>query len=501
MKLFGTDHLVADLKNRSVRGSVASMGTQGVKLVLQMGSTMVLARLLTPDDYGIFGMAIVVTGFLALFNDLGLSMATIQRREITHGQVTALFWVNAALGFVIMLAALAAAPVTAWFFGEPGLKGVVAALAVAFLCGGLAVQHQALLRRQMRYGRIALLEVTALVVGVAVGIGCAWRGMGYWSLVAMHLAVTATSLVGAWTLCRWVPGRPRRAENVNALLGFGANLFGFNLVNYFSRSADSLLLGWRWGAQPLGFYANARRLMQLPLTQLNAPMTQVAIPALSRVADQAARYRAAYLRFVDKILLLALPGIAFLIATSDWLVAVLLGPQWGESAHLLAILGVGALLEPLGSTTGWLLISQGRTREMLRLALVDAPLRFGLVAAALPWGASGVAVAVAVRTFVYFPLLCLVVGRKGPVRARDICKPAVAPALAAAGVLAALLAFRTWVVFSAPLAALAASLAVAMAVALTILVALPAGRGALTDLRDSLVQMVQGGKNAPPRGA
>jgi PST family polysaccharide transporter len=491
VKLFRTDHLVADLKNRSVRGSVASMSTQGVKLVLQMGSTMILARLLTPDDYGIFGMAIVLTGFLALFNDLGLSMATIQRKELSHEQVSALFWVNASLGLLITLAALAAAPVVAWFFDEPGLKAVVSAMAVAFLLGGLSVQHQALLRRQMRFGRIALMDVAALGTGIGAAIVCAASGMGYWALVVMHVATAFVTLVGAWSLCRWVPSRPRRATNVGGLLGFGANLFGFNLLNYFSKAADHLLLGWRWGRQPLGLYHNARRLMQLPLTQLNAPMTQVAIPALSRVTDEPERYRAAYVRFVDKILLLALPGIAFLISTSDWIVAVVLGPQWGESARILAILGFGALLEPLASTTGWLLISQGRTREMLRLGVVDTVLRFGLIAVALPWGAKGVAAAVAVRAFVIFPILCFVVGRKGPVKATDILRPAVAPAIAAAGVFGLLLALRWAVPLPSALASLVVSFVLAAAVSFAILVALPSGRGALTDLRDSLLQSLR----------
>jgi PST family polysaccharide transporter len=491
VKLFRTDHLVADLKNRSVRGSVASMSTQGLKLVLQMGSTMVLARLLTPDDYGIFGMAVVLTGFLALFNDLGLSMATIQRRELSHEQVSALFWVNASLGLLIMLAALAAAPVAAWFFDEPGLRAVVSALAVAFLLGGLGVQHQALLRRQMRFGRIALIDIAALGTGIGAAIVCAWQGMGYWALVAMHLGTACVTLIGAWLLCRWVPSRPRRTADVGGLLGFGANLFGFNLLNYFSKAADHLLLGWRWGRQPLGLYHNARRLMQLPLTQLNAPMTQVALPALSRVADQPDRYRAAYVRFVDKILLLALPGIAFLIATSDWLVAVLLGPQWGESAQILAILGFSALLEPLANTTGWLLISQGRTRELLHLGVIGTVLRFGLIALALPWGANGVAVAVAVRAFVVFPIICYVVGRRGPVRALDILRPAVAPAIAAVGVFALLFALRWAVPLPSALASLVISFFLAAAASFAILVALPSGRGALTDLRDSLLQTLR----------
>ena len=207
-RFFETDHLVKDLKGRSVRGGLASMATQVAKLGLQVGSTMLLARILTPEDYGIFGMAVVVTGFLAMFNDLGLSMATVQRREITHGQVSALFWLNAGLGAAIALLAVLLAPAVAWFFDEPRLTPVIQLLAVSFFVGGLGVQHQALLRRQMRFGRLALLDATSLAAGIVAGVACAWRGYGYWSLVAMQVTLVATTVVGSWALCRWVPGRP-----------------------------------------------------------------------------------------------------------------------------------------------------------------------------------------------------------------------------------------------------------------------------------------------------
>ena len=488
-RFFETDHLVEDLKGRSVRGGVASMAAQGGKLVLQVGSTMVLARMLTPDDYGIFGMALVVTGLLGLFNDLGLSMATIQRKEITHEQVSTLFWVNAGLGLLIALLAVALAPAVAWFFDDPRITPVIAALAFAFLLGGLAVQHQALLRRQMRFGRIALLETASLAVGITVGIGCAWRGFGYWSLVGMQLATVVTTVVFSWTLCRWVPGRPRRGAEVRSLVGFGAHMMGFNTVNYLGKSVDNLLLGWRWGAASVGFYSNARRLMQLPVTQLNTPVTQVAVPALSRIADQPARYRAAYLRFVDKILLVALPGVAFLIASSDWLVAVLLGPQWGESARIFAILGAAALVEPLMSTAGWLFISQGRGRELMHLGITDACVRFGLVAAALPWGATGVAVAVAARLLVISPLICLLAGRHSPVAAKDIVRPAIAPAAVAVAVFAAVALLRPALDGAAAWLALGLSFTLAAVVTLLGLLFFRSTRRALTDVRDSILEL------------
>ncbi len=488
-RFFETDHIVADLKGRSVRGGVASLGAQTAKLVLQVGATAVLARLLAPADYGLFGMAAVVTGFLGLFNDMGLSVATIQREGITHRDVSALFWLNAALGLVIALLALALAPAAAWFYGEPRLGPVVAALAVAFLLGGAAVQHQALLRRQMRFGRIALIETGAMLAGTLVGIWAAGAGLRYWSLVLMQLATSAATLLLSFLLCRWLPGHPRRGAGVRGLVRFGAHLMGFNVVNYLGKSADPALLGWRWGAIPVGFYDSARKLMQLPITQVNAPVTQVALPALSRIADDPARYRAAYVRLVEKLLLLAMPGVAFLVATSDWVVAILLGPQWSESGRLFAILGLGALVEPICNSAGWLLVSQGRSREMLAMGICDAALRFGLVALALPWGAKGVAVAVALRLALSGPRSILVATRRGPVSARDMARTLVAPGAAACAAFAAVSLVRLLLAPSSAAAGLLASAPVAASAALLVLWTTRSGRRALKDSFRSLADL------------
>src|SRR3990172_168793 len=181
--IFSTDHLKVDLKGRSVRGGMVTLLAQVCKFVLSMGSTMVLARLLTPKDYGLIGMVSVVTGFVALFMDLGLSMATVQRAEINHDQVSNLFLVNVGISFFIMLLVVALAPAVAAFYGEPHLAGVTIALAVAFLFGGLTVQHQALLRRQMKFFSLAIVDIGSLVTSIVVGISLAWYGAKYWSLV------------------------------------------------------------------------------------------------------------------------------------------------------------------------------------------------------------------------------------------------------------------------------------------------------------------------------
>jgi len=173
-----------------------------------MASMMVLARLLLPQDFGLMAMVTAITGFLAVFADLGLSMATIQRPEISHVQLSTLFWVNAALGAGVMLVTVATAPAIAWFYGEPRLAWIALTLSGAFLVSGLAVQHQALLRRHMRFGVLAWIEISAVAAGAAAGVGLAWSGAGYWALVVMQLAVAAVATAGAWLMYRWRPGLP-----------------------------------------------------------------------------------------------------------------------------------------------------------------------------------------------------------------------------------------------------------------------------------------------------
>ena len=295
---FDTEYLKADLKGRSVRGGAVTMAGQGVRFFLQMGSTVVLARLLTPQDFGLIAMVTAVTGFVMMFKDMGLSMATVQRAEVNHAQISTLFWINVTLSLGVMLVTAALAPAIAWFYGEPRLTWITLALAGAFIFGGLTIQHQALLRRNMRFGTLALIGIISMVMGIVAAIIAAWYGAGYWALVIMQLAGAITGAIAVWVVCGWRPGLPVRRSGVREMLAFGGNLTGFNVINYFARNADNLLIGKFWGSGPLGLYSKAYGLLMLPLRQINAPLSAVAIPALSRLKDEPERYRNYYIKAV-----------------------------------------------------------------------------------------------------------------------------------------------------------------------------------------------------------
>ena len=283
--VFDTKHLMTDLKARAVRGGIATMLGQGDQFIIQIASTIIMARLLVPADFGLIAMVTAITGFAILFKDLGLSMATVQRSKITHEQVSTLFWINVTVSTVITLVIFGLAPAIAWFYGEPRLTLITMVLSLVFVLGGLTVQHQALMQREMRFKALAIIRVISILAGLIAAIAFALIGISYWALVIMQITTAMFNTAGVWLLCHWRPSHPFRRVDVKDLLVFGANLTGFDIVNYFARNLDNILLGRFWGANVLGLYSKAYSIMMLPINQIRAPLNAVAIPTLSRLQN------------------------------------------------------------------------------------------------------------------------------------------------------------------------------------------------------------------------
>ncbi|HJT26334.1 MAG TPA: lipopolysaccharide biosynthesis protein [Pyrinomonadaceae bacterium] len=487
-----TDGLMSDLTGRAARGGTIMVTSQGFKFFFNMASAVVLARLLTPQDYGLIAMVAVVTNFSYPFRNLGLSAATIQKPVIDNRQVSNLFWVNVGLSVAIMLLTMAFAPVVAWFYGEPRLIWITVAIAAGFIFSGLAIQHEALLKRQMRFFGLAASELGSMLAGTIAAIALAWWGVGVWALVGANLVTAFTFMTGVWIAYRWRPALPARNSGVRSMLKFGRNLTGNNVLNYLSRNIDNLLIGRVWGPRQLGLYARAYQLLLLPLDQLCAPIDGVAITALSRLTDDPERYRAAYLRMLEKLAMVTMPAMALMIGTSDWIVRVMLGPQWIETGKIFAILGILGLIEPISNTMGWLLISQGRTHHVLQWGVIDAVLSIASILVGLPWGAIGVATSYALTgVCLRKPLQFWFVTRTGPVLTRDFLKTIMASVFAAICVLAALRIFRSNVDFEKPFWGLVIGAAIAGVVSLLSFSILPSGRRALVDVRNLATILVK----------
>jgi PST family polysaccharide transporter len=388
------DHLAGDLKGRSVRGSAAMVLSEGGRFAIRMLGLAVMARLLTPADFGLLAMVATFTRLIEIFRDLGLATATVQRRDITQEQVSYLFWVNVLVGLVSTAITAALAPVAAWFYGEPDLTGITLVLAVAFVFGGLSVQHQALMRRQMKFSVLAWLRVCASLGSVTVGILAALQGAGYWSLVAMSLASGVIMTTGLWWVCGWRPGRPRRGtEATRALLAFGGNVTGTRLLAFFARNLDNILIGKFWGGDALGLYSKAYQLLMLPISQLTAPVTGVVVSALSRLQDQPERFRDYYRKAIQGLTALTMPIVVFTFVVADELVLLILGPQWGGTAVIFRLLAPAAFVGTFNGAAGWVWVALGQTDRQLRWGVLSTPCYIAAFAIGVVWGPEGVAIA------------------------------------------------------------------------------------------------------------
>ncbi|MFP4216362.1 MAG: lipopolysaccharide biosynthesis protein [Phycisphaerae bacterium] len=438
-----------DIKGRSVRGGAVTLAGQAGKLLLQMAGLMVLARLIAPTEHGLYHMALPVLGFVLLFKDAGLAMATVQADEITHEQVSTLFWINVALSLILLALMAGLAPGVAWFYGQPELSWVTMALAGTLIFGGLTAQHQALMRRQMRFSALAAAELIAMATSTTMAVGLAFYLRNYWALVVQPVVQAATNMLLVWLLCDWRPGLPRRGCGVREMLSFGANLTGFSFVNYFSRNADNVLIGWWWGAGPLGLYAKAYSLLLLPMRQINAPVSSVVVPTLSRLQKEPQRYRNFYCSAITGLAAAGMPLCVFAFVAADPLVRVFLGEQWTDAAVLFQALAPAAFVWTLNVANGWLLVSLGQTDRQFRYGTVLAICLVLAFFIGLPWGPFGVAVSYSVVTVASRWPSWIYCFRHTPVQIRDLLRatwrPAGASLLAGAGAAAFLfLVARPW---------------------------------------------------------
>jgi len=389
--VLNTEHLQADLKGKSVRGGFWTLTSQVGQFVLQSVSTVVLARLLTPADFGIVAMVTAVTSLGQAFADLGLSEATIQHTEITHDQVSALFWVNVAIGVGLMFVTIGLAPGLAWFYREPRLRDIGVVMSLTFLFGGLRVQHTALLKRQMRFLAIAVRDILSFAIAVPFAIILALRGAGYWAIVALPLALNFTQMALSWVMVRWLPSLPRRGTKVRKLISFGGSVAASYFITNVTRSADNVLVGWYWGAHPLGLYSRAYNLLMLPVRQLNGPAGSVAVPAFSRLQNDPERFARYYLRAVSLIMWIGAPVFAFLFVAAKPVIVLVLGQKWAQAAPVFQILVIAALGQLLLDSSSWLLISRGLSGRLLKLMLIVSPVMIASFALGLPFGIKGVA--------------------------------------------------------------------------------------------------------------
>lgn len=413
------DPTEGSLSSAASRGFVVTGCAQAVKVALQMLSLVLLSRMLSPEDFGIMAMAAPILAFMGIFQNLGLTQATVQRDAIAHIDVNFLFWINTLASVAVAALVFATSPFAVFFYSETRVGPLIAALALPMLMWGLGAQHNALLNRRMEFGRLALIEVMVGVASLATAIIWAWLSPTYWALWASSLVGSLVYVAMTWSAAAWWPTRPLRSPIGRKMLGFGAGLTGFNLTNFFSRNLDNILIGYHWGNFELGHYDRAYKLLLFPLSQITNPLSQVMVPTLSRLLNEPDRYLTVYFKVFGLLQFFILPLIATAVALSSTVVVFFLGPQWEIAADIFSVLGIAALTQTISNPTGWLFISQGRTKEFAAWGAFSASVTILVFFVTVPYGVMTLAAGYSAISVLTTPILWFYTTRNGPISGRS----------------------------------------------------------------------------------
>jgi O-antigen/teichoic acid export membrane protein len=364
---------------------------------------VILARLLSPDDYGLAAMVLVFSSLVLIFTDLALGAALIQRRQLTDRDRSTIFWTSAAAGVVFTLIGIALSWPLASFYGEPEVQPLFAALSLSFLVTAIGTTQIALLTREMDFKSLELRQMAGTVVGAVVGITIAVLGYGAWAIIGQQLAVAFVSTVLLWTFSPWRPSLTFSAASLRSLGGFSANVFGTRVLFYLNRNADNLLIGKFLGPAALGLYALAYNVMLAPMSRFAAPIVEVLFPAFSRMQDDRRRLGVVWLRVTRLVGAVTIPAMLGIIAVAPEFVSVLFGSRWETAVPVIQTLAWVGLLQSLQSQNSAILQACDRTRVLLWYSFVALTASLVAFVGGISWGIEGVAVAYAISSTLVEP--------------------------------------------------------------------------------------------------
>jgi PST family polysaccharide transporter len=399
---FGENKPREDFGRRSLRGGVVSIGARAINALVQIASVVVLARLLSPEDYGLVSMVGAIIGIAPLLIDLGTRDAVIQQRHITRQEISTLFWITVTLGCVFAALGAASGPLIARFYGEPRLAIVTLVSSLSLVALSLSYQHQALLRRAMMYQELAVVEIGASVISTAIAIAMAFKGCAYWALVLRPVTVSVVTAFGVWWKCRWLPGGPALTTGVKEMLKFGLHWIGFSGADFAGKFADRIAIGHISGATGLGYYQKACLVYDNSLDLVITPLQSVAMAGLSKLRHDPEELWKSWAKALSTVAFFAMPAFGILAITSRDIIVLALGEKWTNASILLSIFALRGIPHVVQRTCGWLHNAAGRADRFMRWGVISSVAQLLALFAGLPFGMMGVAWAFVLSTYLLF---------------------------------------------------------------------------------------------------
>lgn len=360
-----------NLRQNTIRGLTWSGVSQVISQGCQFVITAILAHLLSPNDFGLLGMAAVFTGFAAIFSDMGISGAIIQNQEIDERHYSSAFWLNVLVGVVLTVAFILLSPAIARFYSRAELIPILTVLSINFFLSSFTIIQQAILTKGMNFKSLALRDILAVVISGAAGIFCAYHGYGLWSLVIQLLTYTVINNLSLWFSSPWRPKWILDFSSLRQILPFSSHVTGFQVINYFARNIDNLLIGKVLGSQALGYYSLAYKLMMFPIQNFTWVITRVMFPAFSKIQDQVDKVRRNYLLMVKAVALVSFPLMAYLFVTASDLIQLVYGDAWHVAVPVVRIFCFCGMVQSITSLGGTIYLSKGRADLQLMMIVIS----------------------------------------------------------------------------------------------------------------------------------
>lgn len=387
--------------------AVSTISVQGTRAVV----AVILARLLTPYEFGLASAVLIFSGLALVLTDLALGSALIQQRRINEADRSTVFWTSAAAGLLLTVVAAALSGVVASFYGAAEIAPLFAAFSVTFLLSGISTTQASLLQRELRFRSLETRMIIATLVGGVVGVSLAFLGFGAWAVVLQAITASIVSTVLLWLYSSWRPSLVFSIGSLRRLGGNAAKLFGAQFLYFVSRNTDALLIGRFLGPSALGIYSIAFNLMLFPVTRIAGPIRAVLFPAFSRVQDDAERMRTGWERGNQLVGAAAMPVMLGIVAVAPDFVPVVLGDQWGGAIRVVQILAIVGLVQSLQTVGTSTLTAAGHMGTLFAFTLASYAASVLAFFVGVSGGINGVAVAFAVASVALFPVFVFLSGR------------------------------------------------------------------------------------------
>lgn len=389
-----------EFRHRTIKGIAWSLVSQVGRQVLAFVIGITLARLLSPREFGLVAMVLVFTGFANIFTEMGFSAALIQKQDVRQEHLSSVFWLNLMSGFLLMAIFMVGSPLVATFYREPLLIPLTMLVSANFFIGSFNIVQSTLMTKSLNFRTLSVVEIAAVVISGTVAIVMAYSGFGVWSLAVQTVVFSIVTAMLLWKLSPWRPNFKFNWRAVRELLGFSTSLLGTQMLNYWVRNIDNLLIGRFLGSDPLGAYSRAYSVMLLPLTNISRVLSRVMFPAFSIIQEDKRRVRNMYLRMTRTIALFTFPLMLGLFVTVDPFVITVFGQQWAEMIPILQVLCLLGVTQSIGTLNGNLYLSQGRADLQFKVGLfLKANAILGIVIG-LHWGVVGVAIGYTISSFI-----------------------------------------------------------------------------------------------------